>query len=100
MEIVIENYKTGRESVQCVRTLKCVAVNRLNSSLDGGLWECDSEPPRYQFIFENGMEMFTPEDAEWTYDLVGRVADSIPGTNIRIKFKISNSGRHTILGIK
>ena len=91
MEIVIENYKTGRESVQCVRTLKCVSARPVNNFKNG----C----PRYKFIFDNGMEMFTPE-AGWVYELAGKNLDSIPGSYIRIKFKISNSGRHTILGIK
>ena len=76
--------------MQFVNDFEVSDITRLNSSRNGN--------PKFLFSFKNGMEMETPTEAGWVYEIS---PNAIIGTVIRLKYKTTNkrSGRYEILGI-
>jgi hypothetical protein len=74
--------------MQFTNTFNVADVKRLNNSRNGN--------PQFQFIFENGLEMRTPADVMWAYEIV---PTAIIGTLIRVKYRTYRNGLQ-IVGIQ
>jgi|TARA_R110002020_G_scaffold458642_1_gene676166 hypothetical protein len=62
-------------------TLRVAKVEKLNNSRNGN--------PKFKFIFENGLEMVTPTDVMWAYEIAPHV---LIGTPLRVKYRMYSKG--------